>query len=135
MLLTALAPLLLMITTAQAPGVPQGNEPAPPAGGRSDVAVSSYVGGPQDQLSIVVSNEDSLTGKFRVDSDGAFHYPYLGRVTAAGRTLAQLQSDLTSMLANGYLRNPQVRVEIDQYRSRRVFVTGEVRAPNEYMMS
>src|SRR3954468_25113614 len=101
MLLTALAPLLLMITTAQAPGVPQGNEPAP-AGGRSDVAVSSYVGGPQDQLSIVVSNEDSLTGKFRVDSDGAFHYTYLGRVAAGGRPLARLQSGVPPMLSPGH---------------------------------
>jgi polysaccharide export outer membrane protein len=100
-----------------------------------DTVPGSYIVGPQDQLSITVSNEESLTGKFRVDSDGSFHYPYLGRVTAAGKTLSQLQGELTSLLANGYLRNPQVRVEIDQYRSRRVFVTGEVRAPNEYMMS
>jgi polysaccharide export outer membrane protein len=108
---------------------------APAAEPPAAAAGATYVIGPQDQLAITVAGEDGLTGKFRVDSDGAFNYPYLGRVVAGGRTLLQLQDDLRSQLANGYLKNPQVRVEIDQYRSRRVFVTGEVRAPNEYTMS
>ena len=34
-----------------------------------------------------------------------------------------------------FIRNPQVRVEIDQYKSQTIFVTGEVRSPNEYTMT
>ena len=33
------------------------------------------------------------------------------------------------------IRNPQVRVEIDRYKSQTIFVTGEVRSPNEYTMT
>jgi len=98
-------------------------------------AANSYVIGPFDQLAITVADEVELTGKFAVDGDGGFSYPYLGRIEAAGKSLTDLQALITSALANGYLRSPQVRVEVDQYRSRSIFVTGEVRAPNEYRMA
>ena len=37
-------------------------------------------------------------------------------------------------MADGYIRNPQVSVEIDQYHSQNVYVLGEVRAPNKYSL-
>jgi polysaccharide export outer membrane protein len=117
-----------------------GSAPAPaskpaPTAKPVPAASASYVIGPQDQLFVTVSDEDELTGKFRVDGDGSIAYPYLGRIRVAGKSLTTLQGELTTLLANGYLKNPQVRVEVDQYKSRRVFVTGEVRAPNEYAMT
>jgi polysaccharide export outer membrane protein len=42
---------------------------------------------------------------------------------------------LTALLKAGYLKNPQVRIEVDQYKSRNVFVIGEVRAPGKVTMS
>jgi polysaccharide export outer membrane protein len=98
-------------------------------------APSSYTIGPQDQLSITVADEPELTGKFRVDNDGSFIFPYLGRVEAGGKSLAALQVTLTRQLANGYLKNPQVRVEVDQYKSKSVFVSGEVRSPGKITMA
>jgi polysaccharide export outer membrane protein len=70
-----------------------------------------------------------------VENDGFFTFPYLERVPAVGKTLNELQELLTTQLANGWLRNPQVRVEIDQYKSQSVIVTGQVRMPNEYTMT
>ena len=105
------------------------------AAGAQETPPPSYIVGPQDQLSISVFEEPELTGKYRVDNDGFFSFPLLERVRAAGTTLAQIQSTVTGMLANGYLRNPQVRVEIDQYKSQSVFVSGEVRAPGKIAMT
>jgi polysaccharide biosynthesis/export protein len=102
---------------------------------RQSVPPDSYIVGPQDQLSITVFEEPELTGKYRVDNDGWFSFPLLERVRAAGRTLTELQITLTALLANGFLKNPQVRVEIDQYKSQSVFVSGEVRAPGKIQMS
>jgi len=120
-------------TAAARPSAP------PPPSPREDDAVvatsASYTIGAQDQLSITVADEPELTGKFRVDNDGSFIFPYLGRVAAAGKTLAALQASLTKELANGYLKNPQVRVEVDQYKSQSVFVSGEVRAPGKITMA
>jgi len=102
---------------------------------RAEAVPPSYVIGSQDQLSITVFEEPDLTGKYRVDNDGYFSFPLLDRVRAGGRSLAELQTALTAALANGFLRNPQVRVEIDQYKSQSVFVSGEVRAPGKIAMT
>jgi polysaccharide export outer membrane protein len=50
-------------------------------------------------------------------------------------TPAELQQRLTTLLAAGYIRNPQVRVEINQYKSQFVYVIGEVRAPGKIAMT
>jgi polysaccharide export outer membrane protein len=98
-------------------------------------AGANYVIGAQDQISITVVDEQDLTGKFRVDGDGMFTYPYLGRVAAAGLTLTELQARLTTKLQAGYVRNPQVRVEMDVYKSQSVYVIGKVRMPGKIQMT
>jgi polysaccharide biosynthesis/export protein len=94
-----------------------------------------YVIGPQDSLSIIVTDEADLTNKYRVDTDGTITMPYLNRVPVAGLTLAEAQVKIAQMLQAGYLRNPQVRIEVDQFKSRRVFVSGEVRIPGYVTMA
>jgi polysaccharide export outer membrane protein len=96
---------------------------------------SNYIVGPQDVLTITVFNEPQLSGQFRVDNDGQFNYPFLGRVAANGSTLREIAALLKVKLADGYLRNPQVTVEVAQYRSQSVFVMGEVRTPGKYTQS
>lgn len=128
-------PLLVSLALAAALQVP--TAPRTPTRDEHPIAATagSYTIGPQDQLSITVADEAELTGKFRVDNDGSFIFPYLGRVAAAGKTLVELQRALTRDLANGYLKNPQVRVEVDQYKSQSVFVSGEVRVPGKITMA
>jgi polysaccharide export outer membrane protein len=141
MSMNLLASLLVALSLApQAPGSSQTPPPkdplaAPVPSNPTAVADTSYVIGPQDQLAITVFEEPSLTGKYRVENDGFFNFPFLERVRAAGRTLGGLQAELTRLLADGFIRNPQVRVEVDQYKSQTIFVTGEVRSPNEYTMT
>jgi len=105
---------------------PQG---APPE--QAQPAAESYIIGPQDNLSIIVTDENDLTGKYRVDTDGTISMPYLQRVPVAGLTLAEAQSKITTLLKAGYFRNPQVRVEVDQFKARSVIVNGEVRTPGK----
>jgi len=59
------------------------------------------------------------------------HWP----VPARGLTLNEVQDRLIARLSAGYIRNPQVRVEIDQYKSQSIFVIGEVRAPGKIVMT
>src|SRR5581483_2072951 len=112
------------------PAVPAQSPAVPPAVG----APTNYRVGPQDVLSITVLGEPQLSGRFKVDTDGTFTFQYLGRVKADDRTLEEIESTLTAGLADGYLKNPQVSVEIDQYHSQNVYVLGEVRAPNRYSL-
>jgi polysaccharide export outer membrane protein len=96
---------------------------------------TNYVIGADDLLTVTVFNEAQLSGRFRVENDGQFSYPFLGRVTAGGHTAADVASQLKAKLSEGYLRNPQVTVEVDQFRSQSVFVQGEVRNPGKYVLS
>jgi polysaccharide export outer membrane protein len=142
--------------TAQPPAsqTPKPDPPKPPAPYKPDFVIpgpdaqgavgpgpvltpagANYVIGAQDQISITVVDENDLTGKFRVDGDGMFTYPYLGRVAAAGLTLTELQARLTTKLQAGYVRNPQVRVEMDVYKSQSVYVIGKVRTPGKIQMT
>lgn len=94
-----------------------------------------YIVGPQDVLNISVFDEPQLSGRFRVDNDGRFTYPFLGRVQAGSLTLRAIAEDIKRRLGDGYLRNPQVTVEVDQFRSQNVFVMGEVRSPGKYALT
>jgi polysaccharide export outer membrane protein len=90
---------------------------------------SEYVVGPTDVLSIAVYGESALTGKYTVGNDGELTFPLLGRVKAAGLTVRAIEAELRARLAEGFLKHPQVTVEVAEYRSQRVFVIGEVAKP------
>ena len=94
-----------------------------------------YVVGPQDVLNINVFDEAQLSGRFRVGNDGRFTYPFIGQVQAGGLTLRAIAADMNTRLADGYLRNPQVTIDVDQFRSQNVFVIGEVRSPGKYALT
>jgi polysaccharide biosynthesis/export protein len=88
-----------------------------------------YTIGPQDRLSIAVVDEPTLTKIVTVGSDGTFDYPYIGIVKAGGVSLRALQQDIAARLREKYLRNPQVSIEVETYRSQVVYVWGQVRTP------
>jgi len=92
---------------------------------------NSYKIGLQDEVKITVFDEPDLTSTYRVDTDGFISFPLIGRVSASGQTPSELQQRITTMLATGYIRNPQVRIEVDQFKARNVLVTGEVRTPGK----
>jgi polysaccharide export outer membrane protein len=98
-------------------------------------AEPDYRVGPQDVLLVTVFDEPALTGKYTVDADGTFTFPLIGRIEAGGLALRAIQEALTIRLADGYIKKPQVRIEVEQYRSQSVFVIGEVRNPGKYPLS
>lgn len=88
--------------------------------------------GPNDVFEIRVVGEQELTGAYRVSSDGAIAFPFCGRVAVAGQTATQVSGLLTTCLADGYLKNPQVTVFIKEANSKKVFVLGEVQKPGTF---
>ena len=70
----AIVPLVLVLLSAQGP-----------APAKHDI---NYVVGPADILRVTVFNEPQLSGHFRIENDGTFNYPFLGRVRASGLTVA-----------------------------------------------
>jgi polysaccharide biosynthesis/export protein len=97
--------------------------------------VTNYVIGPEDVLTITSFDQEDLSGKYQVDADGTFSFPLIGRVNAGGRTLRELQADIVKRLKDGYFKDPQVGIAIEQYRSQKVHIVGEVRTPGSYSLT
>jgi polysaccharide export outer membrane protein len=95
-------------------------------------AASEYEIGPADVLNVVVLGQAPMSGEMAVDGDGMLNFPFLGRVKASGLSPSELERKLITLLSDGYLKRPQVSVSVKQYRSQRVFVTGEVLRPGPY---
>ena len=117
-----------------------------PASARAQVAqsyaaatpaiVRDYVVGPQDVLNITSQDDPALSGKFTVEADLTFTFPLIGRVRAGGLTLREVESQLQAKLVDeGFFKDPQIRVSIEQYKSQKVFIVGEVRSPGAYALS
>ena len=128
------ATLLMQRAPVAAPPVkPPVAAPAPAA--QDGPSPAKYQIGAQDLLKVTVLDEAELSQVYRVDSDGTITFPYIGRIAAAGMTLPALQDRLRSRLAEGYIKNPQVRVEIESYKSQSIMVSGEVRQPGKFPMT
>ena len=136
--LLALFLFALLVTPQPATAMPTLMPQVPAAAAApqaNDAAASRYLIGPQDLLKITVLDEPELTNSYRVDSDGFITFPYIGRVLAGGMNPGDLQDRIKNLLSPSYIKNPQVRVEIDQYKSQSVMVSGEVRQPGKIPMT
>lgn len=83
-----------------------------------------------DRIRVTVFEQDSLTNTYSVDQSGYFAFPLVGSVPARGHTAQQIEAMLAEKLRQGYLRDPDVSVEIDHYRP--IFVMGEVGSAGQY---
>jgi polysaccharide biosynthesis/export protein len=91
---------------------------------------ANYVIGPKDVLSVTIYGEPDLNHKtYTVDADGMFSFPMIGRIRAAGLSVAQLEQALRKRLVPDYFRDPQISISIDQYLSKQIIVAGEVARP------
>jgi polysaccharide export outer membrane protein len=93
---------------------------------------AEYEIGSGDVLKVVVIGQTQMTGDFLVDPEGMVNFPILGKIKAAQHTTLELERKVTTLLADGILRRPQVTISVAEYGSQRVFVTGEVQRPGRY---
>jgi polysaccharide biosynthesis/export protein len=112
----------------------QAQEPAAPVAPQA-TASHRYAVGPEDVLKVTVFNEPDLSKSYRVDGEGDITFAWFGSIPVQGKSVNQIAQDLTARLAAGYLRNPQVSVEVEQYRSRTIFVLGEVKDPGMFSIT
>ena len=86
-----------------------------------------------DSLNIEVWGQDTLTRQVTVDPVGAIHYPLIGSVQAAGRTVDELQAALTKKLAL-YYKNPRVTVMPQDLAGQCYYVLGDVNSPGKFVL-
>lgn len=96
----------------------------------ADGESEEYRLGAGDQLRITVFGEDALTGAYVVNARGRVAFPLLGEIEAGGLTLGELTEAMTRDLGARFLVNPNVSIEVANYRP--FFILGEVQNPGTY---
>lgn len=83
-----------------------------------------------DHLRIVVYGDQQLSGDYLVDDEGAISMPLINRIEARGLTPTDLEQTITKRLADGFLVDPSVNVQVQGMRP--FFILGEVKQPGQY---
>ena len=102
--------------------------------GHSDALAASvhqpYALAQGDRLRVLVFGQDALSNTYTVDGEGSISMPLIGPIGAKGQTTRGLESAIASRLRAGYLREPKVSVEVEQYRP--FFILGEVTTSGQF---
>lgn len=122
----ALAVAFLLVLTSACAG-----NPAPPGTAAYQPTVYRLAAG--DKLSITVFGEESLSREFSVTPQGDLAFPLLGDLPVSNMTVSELQEMLRTRLADGYVNDPRVTVEVLNYRP--FYILGEVNKAGEYPFS
>jgi polysaccharide export outer membrane protein len=77
-----------------------------------------------DVVRVTVYGDKDLSNTYKIDDSGAISFPLVGPVQVAGATTETAAQRLSAALAHGYMRNPNVVVEVADYRP--FFIQGEV---------
>jgi polysaccharide export outer membrane protein len=89
-----------------------------------------YKLGVGDKLKLTVFGEENLSGQFEVNALGNISVPLIGEVPAQGQSIGEFRNQVARRLADGYLKNPKVNVDILNYRP--IYVHGEVKNGGEF---
>jgi polysaccharide export outer membrane protein len=107
-----------------------GDEGAMSAEQQQALVENTYRLGSSDRLRIIVFGHQDLSGEFSLDGAGNFAMPLIGEVKAGGLTTRELEQRIQERFRDGYLVDPQVSIEVLNYRP--FYILGEVKSPKDY---
>lgn len=114
------------LTAVPADSMPAPDQAAP--GGAGNFQLQAF-----DKVRIEVFGVEDLQRTLAVDGDGRVAFPLVGQLQAAGKTTAQLATEIQGALqAGNYVRNPDVTVNVIETPGRTVAVDGQVNRPGEF---
>ena len=98
-----------------------------------DDVQSTYLLGPNDEITIRTSDIEDHETKVRIPANGYVSLPMLGQVKASGLTVDQFEVAIAERLKK-YIRKPQVSVHIMEFHSQPVSVIGAVKNPGVHQL-
>ena len=88
-----------------------------------------YIIGPGDVLRVTVYDNNDLETVTRVSDTGAIILPLLGQVKVNELSISQASNKIANLYSDGYIVNPQVSIFVQEFRSKKVIVLGQVNRP------
>lgn len=96
---------------------------------------SDYLIGPGDVLKIDVYDHPDLSTVARVGNDSSIIFPLAGRLVIGGLSTSKAADAIAKKLDGVYIVNPQVSVFVEQFKSKKIVIIGEVVKPGLYDLS
>jgi len=93
--------------------------------------LATYTVGPPDRLVIRVLPDPQIEREVTVRPDGRISFDLIGDVDAAGRTPAEIATEIEERIAS-YKRDPRVTVDVAASLTDSITMFGEVRAPGAF---
>jgi polysaccharide export outer membrane protein len=87
---------------------------------------------PGDALVISVWKEEELQRQVLVRPDGGINFPLVGEIKVEGRSVEQLQQELSEGLAD-FIPDPEVTVSIQNTGGNVIYVVGKVNRPGSFV--
>lgn len=97
-------------------------------------ATDTYQLQPGDVLEISVWREEGLEKQVVVRPDGGLSFPLVGNVEARGKSVEELQAEVTEKLKR-YIPDPSVNVAVLKLDGNKVYVIGKVNRAGEFAAS
>jgi polysaccharide biosynthesis/export protein len=85
----------------------------------------------EDVLQVSVWKEEGLEREVIVRPDGGISFPLAGNVVVAGKTPAEVESEIASRLQR-FIPDAVVTVSVVRLQGMRVYVTGQVKNPGQF---
>jgi polysaccharide export outer membrane protein len=93
----------------------------------------NYTLGPEDVIQIDVQRHTEFSGVYPVDLEGKIQYKFVGDMEVTGLKKSELEEKIKKQISK-YIINPEVSVTILDYKSKVIYVLGEVAKPGKYYM-
>jgi len=94
---------------------------------------TKYTLGPDDVVEVTVMRHPEFSGTYPVNMEGKIQYKFVGDIEITGLTKKGLEDKIKGIIST-YVINPEVNVNILEFRSKVIYVLGEVGAPGKYYM-
>ncbi len=94
----------------------------------------TYEIGPGDLIEVTVFGLPEMNRKVRVDTEGLIQLPLIDSVQVAHKSEVQVSREIAQLLTK-FIREPQVTVFVQEYKSQQVAVTGSVAKPGLYALT
>lgn len=91
---------------------------------------------PQLALPALGGSQDSgaIAQGHLVGAEGTIQFPYVGDLRVQGLTASQAREALAKPLSR-FIKNPQITLRVQAYRSQKIYIDGEVRTPGQHFIS
>ncbi|MES2978499.1 MAG: polysaccharide export protein EpsE [Pseudomonadota bacterium] len=107
--------------------------PVGPQAAAQAITSQDYRLGPGDAIGVQVYQSPDLSVEARVSETGVISYPLVGTIALGGLTIAEAEKKIADALRiGGFVKVPQVNINLKQVRGNQVAVLGQVNKPGRF---